>query len=82
MQNGKLVEMSPEELDAVKAIEGAVETLKKCGWRDSISSRGDPLYAETLMRKNGKEERTKRFIGISLQWSQPLEESELSSVVI
>jgi len=75
MEKGKLVEMSPEELGAINAIESAVETLKRHGWQKSDLSKGDPLYGEMLIRKCGKEERTKRFVGINLLWNQPQEES-------
>ena len=71
MEKGKPVEMSLEELDAIKAIEGAVETLKKHRWhREAI--REEYEFTETLCRKSGGEG-TRRYISVYLQWLSPPE---------
>jgi len=76
MEKGKLVEMSPEEREAIEAIEGAVKTLRRHGWSDTSSSRNDLVYTETFTRKNGKEEHTRRYAALSLRWSQSPREAQ------
>ena len=73
MENGKLAEISPEELEAVKAIEAAVETLMRHSWNifdyDFVQSH------ETRCGTWGKSERTRHNLSLRIERYQPPREA-------